>query len=102
MSPQPKSNTDVRTAGIGSPHLQRNRNLYNELDNGCNNEREKDRLFGNQSTAISTPTSPHMGKYQKFSDWNISLFLLKKTQQNIRLNFILILSKTVLPALTIF
>lgn len=54
MSPQPKINSDVRTAGIGSPHLQRNKNLYNDL--------EGERVLANHSTAVSTPTSPHLGK----------------------------------------
>lgn len=61
MSPQPKVNADLRTAGIGSPHLQRNRNLYNDLDKGTS-ERESERLLSNHSTAVSTPTSPHLGE----------------------------------------
>lgn len=56
MSPQPKVNSDIRTAGIGSPHLQRNRNLYNDLDG-------KEEVLTNHSTAVSTPTSPHLGEY---------------------------------------
>lgn len=59
MSPQPKVNSDVRTAGIGSPHLQRNRNLYNDLDKGV----EGERVLANHSTAVSTPTSPHLGEF---------------------------------------
>lgn len=62
MSPQPKINSDVRTAGIGSPHLQRNRNLYNDLDKGVGSEREMERVLANHSTAVSTPTSPHLGE----------------------------------------
>lgn len=62
MSPQPKMNSDVRTAGIGSPHLQRNRNLYNDLDKGLG-ETENERVLANHSTAVSTPTSPHLGEF---------------------------------------
>lgn len=61
MSPQPKVNAEGRTAGIGSPHLQRNKNLYNDLDKGLG-EREGERVLANHSTAVSTPTSPHLGK----------------------------------------
>lgn len=65
MSPQPKANLEIRTAGIGSPHLQRNRNLYNDLDRSSNGEKEPERLAPCHPTAVSTPTSPHLGKYLK-------------------------------------
>lgn len=53
VAPPVKSAGEPRTACIGSPHLQRSRNTnYNELG------RAED---GRHSTAISTPTSPHLG-----------------------------------------
>lgn len=65
MVPQPKTSSEGRTAGIGSPHLQRNRNMYNELENNFGNTEEgKLGLF--HSTAVSTPTSPYMGKLKNF------------------------------------
>jgi hypothetical protein len=60
VTQQPKPNPEVRTAGIGSPHLQRNRNMYNDLEAGYS---EGDKLsLRHTSTAVSTPTSPHLGR----------------------------------------
>lgn len=50
-----------RTAGIGSPHLQRNRNMYNDLEAAYEGV-EKLVVPRHCSTAVSTPTSPHLGK----------------------------------------
>lgn len=61
MVPQPKSNNEARTAGIGSPHLQRNKNMYNDLDSKFGTEGDEGKLNLYHSTAISTPTSPHLG-----------------------------------------
>lgn len=54
--PQQKPNPETRTAGIGSPHLQRNRNMYSDLDSKFGN------VEARKATAISTPTSPYLGK----------------------------------------
>ncbi|RZB39804.1 FERM and PDZ domain-containing protein 4, partial [Asbolus verrucosus] len=55
VTQQPKLNSEVRTAGIGSPHLQRNRNMYNDLEPSYAEH-------ARHTTAISTPTSPHLGR----------------------------------------
>ncbi|KAK5650693.1 hypothetical protein RI129_001722 [Pyrocoelia pectoralis] len=57
-NPQPKSVTESRTACIGSPHLQRNRNVYNAIESSFGIS--DDRKLNSVSTAISTPTSPHL------------------------------------------
>ncbi|KAI4458585.1 membrane associated guanylate kinase-related [Holotrichia oblita] len=54
--PQQKPNPEIRTAGIGSPHLQRNRNMYSDLDSKFGN------VEARKATAISTPTSPYLGR----------------------------------------
>ncbi|XP_065157714.1 uncharacterized protein [Atheta coriaria] len=51
---QTKTTPEVRTAGIGSPHLQRNKNMYNDLDLDA----ESNVKVG--CTAVSTPTSPFL------------------------------------------
>lgn len=53
--------SEVRTASIGSPHLQRNRNMSSDLETNYS-DNEDNKLFVRQSTAVSTPTSPHLGK----------------------------------------
>lgn len=58
---QAKQNAEVRTAGIGSPHLQRSKNMYSELDSGFNDKGSAVGTF-KQATAVSTPTSPHLGR----------------------------------------
>lgn len=60
MTPQPKTNNECRTACIGSPHLQRSKNSYNDIDSKFGNA-DDGKLYPNHSTAISTPTSPHLG-----------------------------------------
>ncbi|XP_045467431.1 uncharacterized protein LOC123675910 isoform X2 [Harmonia axyridis] len=59
---QTKQVPEIRTAGIGSPHLQRSKNVYNELEG---NFSEKTTL--KHATAVSTPTSPHLGRGFQFS-----------------------------------
>lgn len=63
MSPQPKSNgAETRTACIGSPHLQRSKKFYNDLDMSFG---AGDDVSGGKlkiGTAVSTPTSPHISK----------------------------------------
>lgn len=59
-----KTAPEIRTAGIGSPHLQRNKNVYNDIESGFGAAEElgkNDTLKRNHSTAVSTPTSPHFG-----------------------------------------
>lgn len=60
-----KNPQEIRTAGIGSPHLQRNRNVYNDIESGFGAAEDSgmDTLKRNHSTAVSTPTSPHLGKF---------------------------------------
>ncbi|XP_063906566.1 FERM and PDZ domain-containing protein 4 isoform X2 [Zophobas morio] len=65
----PKVTTEGRTAGIGSPHLQRNKNMYSDLEAGFGEHGEKvekgekgERLTVRPTTAVSTPTSPHLGR----------------------------------------
>lgn len=60
MTPQPKTSSEGRTAGIGSPHLQRNRNVYHDLDNNFGNA-DENKLGIYHATAVSTPTSPYLG-----------------------------------------
>lgn len=57
---QSKPVSETRTASIGSPHLQRNRNMSNDLDNTYHLS-EDNRLCLKAATAVSTPTSPHLG-----------------------------------------
>lgn len=64
MTPPSKTNNECRTACIGSPHLQRSKNTYNDIDTKFGNTTDDDddgKLFPTHSTAISTPTSPHLG-----------------------------------------
>ncbi|KAK9881979.1 hypothetical protein WA026_018168 [Henosepilachna vigintioctopunctata] len=63
---QTKQSSEVRTAGIGSPHLQRSRNAYSELDGSCGDIKDKTNVL-KQTTAVSTPTSPHLGRGFHFS-----------------------------------
>lgn len=65
--PPTKPNSETRTAGIGSPHLQRNRNMYSEVDNNFGNVTDDNKLSLCHSTAVSTPTSPYMGLYLIFN-----------------------------------
>ncbi|XP_049820485.1 uncharacterized protein LOC109608589 isoform X2 [Aethina tumida] len=58
---QSKPVSETRTASIGSPHLQRNRNMSNDLDNTYHLS-EDNRLCLKAATAVSTPTSPHLGR----------------------------------------
>lgn len=62
----PKNQQEIRTAGIGSPHLQRNKNVYNDIDSsfGVADESPKTSEAPTRtlSTAVSTPTSPHFGR----------------------------------------
>lgn len=57
---QGKPCTDLRTASIGSPHLQRTRNVSNDLDVNVT-ENGDNGLSLKHATAVSTPTSPHLG-----------------------------------------
>ncbi|CAH0552577.1 unnamed protein product [Brassicogethes aeneus] len=58
---QAKPLSEARTASIGSPHFQRNRNMSNDLDsNYVWSEEGKSTL--KLRTAVSTPTSPHLGR----------------------------------------
>ncbi|XP_044756049.1 uncharacterized protein LOC123314773 isoform X2 [Coccinella septempunctata] len=63
---QTKQPSEVRTAGIGSPHLQRSRNMYSELENNLSDKGNSVGSF-RQATAVSTPTSPHLGRGFQFS-----------------------------------
>ncbi|XP_071050930.1 FERM and PDZ domain-containing protein 4 isoform X1 [Onthophagus taurus] len=56
-APPPK--TEGRTAGIGSPHLQRNRNVYNDIESKFGEDKTR---LNHCSTAVSTPTSPYLGR----------------------------------------
>ncbi|KAJ8967120.1 hypothetical protein NQ314_003080 [Rhamnusium bicolor] len=58
---QAKPCADLRTASIGSPHLQRNRNVSNDLDVNIS-ENGENRLCLRHTTAVSTPTSLHLGR----------------------------------------
>lgn len=58
---QLKPNIEGRTASIGSPHLQRNRNVSNDLDVNTNGTSERLPLK-HPTSAVSTPTSPHLGR----------------------------------------
>ncbi|KAK4883249.1 hypothetical protein RN001_006568 [Aquatica leii] len=62
---QPKTYSESRTACIGSPHLQRNRNIYNAIESGFGISDEH--KLSSVSTAISTPTSPHLGRGAQLS-----------------------------------
>ncbi|KAL3278442.1 hypothetical protein HHI36_013763 [Cryptolaemus montrouzieri] len=59
---QIKQTSEVKTAGIGSPHLQRSKNAYSELDADFS-----DKSVSKHTTAVSTPTSPHLGRVFQFS-----------------------------------
>lgn len=63
--PTSKTNNECRTACIGSPHLQRSKNTYNDIDNKFGDTTIVDdgklNPAAHSSTAISTPTSPHLG-----------------------------------------
>lgn len=61
MTQQPKTYNECRTACIGSPHLQRSKNTYNDIDSKFGNAEDGNKLNPCHSTAISTPTSPHLG-----------------------------------------
>lgn len=60
-----KNAADIRTAGIGSPHLQRSKNSYSDIESsfGATEDTGSGTLKRNHSTAVSTPTSPHLGKF---------------------------------------
>lgn len=58
---QAKPCADLRTASIGSPHLQRTRNVSNDLDVNVT-ENGDGNLCLKHTTAVSTPTSPYLGK----------------------------------------
>ncbi|KAF5288111.1 hypothetical protein FQA39_LY15498 [Lamprigera yunnana] len=66
---QPKTNTESRTAYIGSPHLQRNKNIYNAIESsfGISDEHKLNPV----ATAVSTPTSPYLGKGAQLSTISI-------------------------------
>lgn len=61
-----KNPPEIRTAGIGSPHLQRNKNVYNDIDSSFGvaeeGKQETPQRTLSLSTAVSTPTSPHLGR----------------------------------------
>nr|XP_023020684.1 FERM and PDZ domain-containing protein 4 [Leptinotarsa decemlineata] len=58
---QLKTAIELRTASIGSPVFQRSRKVSNDLEtNGLDNVDNK--LCPKHTTAVSTPTSPHMGR----------------------------------------
>lgn len=61
MSSQSRPNLENKTAGIGSPHLQRHRYLSNEYEKTCC-DIQNTAEFLNPTTAVSTPTSPHLGR----------------------------------------
>lgn len=64
-----KNLPEIRTAGIGSPHLQRNKNVYNDIENSfgaAEDNNKTDTLKRNHSTAVSTPTSPHLGNIKTY------------------------------------
>lgn len=76
-----KNPTEIRTAGIGSPHLQRNRNVYNDIESGfgtAEDNNKTDTLRRTHSTAVSTPTSPHLGKMNLFKHRNNFLIMIFK------------------------
>ncbi|KAB0790792.1 hypothetical protein PPYR_15302 [Photinus pyralis] len=79
-NPQPKNSTESRTACIGSPHLQRNRNVYNAIESGFGIS--DDRKLNSVSTAISTPTSPHLGRGAQLSMVPVECPDSPKTQKN--------------------
>lgn len=67
-----KNAQEIRTAGIGSPHLQRNKNMYNDIESGFGMSEEPVRTtVSNHSTAVSTPTSPHLGRGAPLTAVNI-------------------------------
>ncbi|CAH1119218.1 unnamed protein product [Phaedon cochleariae] len=51
-----------RTASIGSPLFQRSRKVSNDLEEGEGVNGESENKGGRHATAVSTPTSPHMGR----------------------------------------
>lgn len=79
-TPQPKTNNEVRTACIGSPHLQRNKNMYNAIESSFGLADEN--KLSSVSTAISTPTSPHLGRGAHLSTVPIECPDSPKMQQN--------------------
>lgn len=73
-----KNPTEIRTAGIGSPHLQRNRNVYNDIESGFGAAEDTGNgtLRRSHPTAVSTPTSPHLGRLTEFlKNKNINVIL---------------------------
>lgn len=52
----------MKTAGIGSPHLQRSRNMYSDLDTGFVGRNGEGEGIKHVSAAVSTPTSPFLGR----------------------------------------
>lgn len=58
---QAKPCADLRTASIGSPHLQRTRNVSNDLDVNVTENGDNNLSMKHATTAVSTPTSPHLG-----------------------------------------
>ncbi|XP_060523757.1 FERM and PDZ domain-containing protein 4 [Cylas formicarius] len=63
-----KAPSELRTASIGSPHLQRNKSVGNESD-----ENADTRLTRHVSSAVSTPTSPHLGRNAQLSTVDVHI-----------------------------
>lgn len=61
----------MKTAGIGSPHLQRSRNMYSDLDTGFGRKGEEQEGtkegIKHVAAAVSTPTSPFLGRGAQLS-----------------------------------
>ncbi|KAJ8919202.1 hypothetical protein NQ315_012190, partial [Exocentrus adspersus] len=58
---QAKPCPDLRTASIGSPHFQRTRNVSNDLVANLSVNGDSSSCL-KQTTAVSTPTSPYLGR----------------------------------------
>lgn len=71
---KPTPNPKIRTAGIGSPHLQRSeyKNIENEIESPqivtlfLRDDKPLSKVADSRK-AISTPTSPHLGRNSKLS-----------------------------------